>query len=153
MDFCCWLCSFSSLWKSPRFSVLAERPPRSHAHESVRSSPGVFCVLGLCAGAPPAGRASSGLPPAAGEAKRQMSQRRKRCRSCRPVHPSHLAAKFAAAPSGRGRRGAEPVRLLLLLLPHAALCVAGDVQVWQLLQEQREELVLPHFHCGGDRRE
>lgn len=68
------------------------------------------------------------------------------------VQPSHLAAKVAAAPTGRGCHGAEPVHLLLLLLPHAALRVAGDVQVWQLLQEQRKELVLPHFHCGGDGR-
>lgn len=62
-------------------------------------------------------------------------------------HGSHLAAELAAAaPPGRGRRRAEPVHLLLLLLPHAAVRVAGDVQVWQLLQERREELVLIHFH-------
>lgn len=63
-----------------------------------------------------------------------------------PQPRSNLAGEFAAAPAGRGRHGAEPVDLLLLLLPHAALHVAGDVQVWQLLQEQREELVLIHLH-------
>lgn len=60
-----------------------------------------------------------------------------------PQARTNLAGQFAA---GRGRRGVDPVGLLPLLLPHAALHVPGDVQVWQPLQEQREELILIHLH-------
>lgn len=42
----------------------------------------------------------------------------------------------------------EPVHLLHLLLPHLPQGVGGDVKMWQLLQEHREELILLYFHWG-----
>lgn len=49
---------------------------------SLRCSPGVFCVLGPCGGALREGRASSGIPPAAGEAT-DRSVKHKLCSSRR----------------------------------------------------------------------
>lgn len=67
--------------------------------------------------------------------------------------PSDLAGEFAVPSTGRGGHRVEPVDLLHLLLPHAPQRVGGNVEVWQLLQEQREELVLIHFHWEEKQRQ